>query len=290
MAKKTLLSKQNVARKRPDKRRPFVRELFRFLTSVTFKVLILIVGMASVSFMFIYLYNCMINSPYLKLEYIQISGVDDEIKDELIEISGLNEDMSLLAINPNHIKARMEKHPWVRSVQMEKRFPHTLIVKAEKESPSALVVFDRLYYINRWGTVFKEVEQGDDIDYPVITGVSKTSDNAGEKLAMASAMLEAFESETGWLSLDEISEIHINDGGDALIYSMSLPVAVRMGADDLEQGKSRLKKLVKHLQGSDMINTVKVIDMNYLDGAVVSFKRTDSLIRSLGETKTTAGL
>jgi len=290
MSRKTLLSKQSVARKRPDKRRPFLRELFRFMTSVSFKVLILIVGMASVSFMFIYLYKCMINSPYLKLEYIQISGVDDEIKSELIGVSGLNDGMSLLTVNPNQIKARMEKHPWVRAVQLEKRFPHTLLVKVEKESPRALVVFERLYYMNRWGIVFKEVEQGEDIDYPVITGVSRTSDKAGEKLNVASAILDAFESETGWLSLDDISEIHVNDGGDALIYSMSMPVAVRMGVEDLENGKSRLKKLLSHLQGSNVIDTVKVIDMNYLDGAVVSFKRTDNLIRSLAKENVTAGL
>jgi len=290
MSKKTLLSKQSVARNRPEKGRPLLREMFRFLTSVSFKVLILIAGMASVSFMFIYLYKCLINSPYLRLEYIQISGTDEVIKNELIEISGLNEGVSLLTINPNRIKVKMEQHPWVRTVQLEKRFPHTLIVKAEKESPRALVVFDSLCYMNRWGTVFKEVEQGDDVDYPVITGVSKVDDDAGKKLAMAAAILDGFESETGWLSLDDISEIHVNDGGDALIYSMSMPVAVRMGADNLEKGKSRLKKLVAHLKGSNMIDTIKVIDMNYLDGAVVSFKKQDSLISSLAEGEATAGL
>lgn len=290
MSKKTLLSKQSVARKRPDKERPILREMFRFLTSVSFKVLILIIGMASVSFMFIYFYKCLINSPYLKLEYIQISGMDEETKSELIEISGLNEGMSLLTINPNRIKARMEQHPWVRTVQLEKRFPHTLVVKAEKESPRALVLFESLFYMNRWGTVFKEVEQGDDVDYPVITGVSRSDDDAGKKLAMAAEILDGFESETGWLSLDDISEIHVNDGGDALIYSLSLPVAVRLGVDNLEQGKSRLKRLVTHLEGSNVIDTIKVIDMNYLDGAVVSFKRPDRLISSLGKEKTTAGL
>ncbi len=290
MAKKTLLAKQTVTRKRPEKKRPIFRDLFRFVMSVSFKVSILIIGMVSLSLLFIFLYNCLIDSPYIKLKYIQITGVDEGIKRELIKISGLNDKLSLLTINPNEIKARMEKHPWVRSVQLEKRLPHTLVVKAEKESPRALVVFDKLFYMNRWGTVFKELEQGDDTDYPVITGISKTADNTSEKLTMAAAMLDSFESETGLLSIDDISEIHVNDGGDALIYSISLPVAVRIGQDDLEEGKSRLKRLVRYLQGESVIDMVKVIDMNYLDGAVVSFKEPDSLMPSSGAKELTEGL
>jgi hypothetical protein len=144
--------------------------------------------------------------------------------------------------------------------------------------------------MNRWGKVFKELDEGDNADFPVITGVSRTAGNADEKLALAAGILDSFASETGLLSLDDISEIHVNDGGDALIYSISMPVAVRMGVDDLEKGKSRLKRLVRYLQGSSVIDTVKVIDMNYLDGAVVSFKKADNSSKPAEEGDLTVGL
>jgi cell division septal protein FtsQ len=290
MAKKALLSNQSVSRKRTESRRPFFGDLLRFVTSVSFKVSILIVGMISVSLLFVYLYKALVNSSYLKLRSVQVTGVDDGMKRQIIMMAGLNENLSLLTLNPNEIKAKIEKHPWVRSVELEKQFPHTLIIKAEKESPRALVLFDKFFYMNRWGKVFKELDEGENTDFPVITGVSKTADNADEKLALAAGILDSFASETGLLSLDDISEIHVNDGGDALIYSISLPVAVRMGMKDLEKGKSRLKKLVRHLQGSSVIDTVKVIDMNYLDGAVVSFKKQDSSSPPAEEGDLTVGL
>jgi cell division protein FtsQ len=291
MIKKAMLKNQTVTRKRVESnRRPFFRDVFRFVTSVSFKVSILIIGMISVSLMFIYLYRYMINSPYVKLKFIQISGVDDGIKREMIKMAGLNEGMSLLTINPNDIKAKMEKHPWIRSVELEKRFPHTLIVKAEKESPRAMVLFDKMFYMNRWGKVFKELDKDDDVDYPVITGVSKTDDNAEEKLALAAGILDSFESETGLLSLSDISEIHVNTGGDAMIYSISMPVAIRMSGGNLEEGKNRIKRLVRYLQNSNVIDTVRVIDMNYLDGAVVSFKKQESLAESEKDENLTVGL
>jgi len=289
MGKDALLSKQAVTRKQPDNK-PFLRDLLRFATSVSFKVLILIVGMISVSLLFLYLYKCLVSSAYFKLEYVQVSGVDDGIKRELIKLAGLNENLSLLTINPNELKAKMEKHPWIRSVELEKRFPHTLVIKAEKESPRALVLFDKLFYMNKWGKVFKEIDKGDGIDYPVITGILRTAENAGEKLKLAACILDNFEKETGLLSLNDISEIHVNDGGDALIYSISIPVAIRMSEENLKEGKSRLKRLVKYLQDSSVIETVKVIDMDYLDGAVVSFKKPESMAASEKEENRTVGL
>src|SRR4030042_4421384 len=104
MRKKALLSNQSVTRKRKESRRPFFRDLLRFVTSVSFKVLILIVGMISVSFLFVYLYKALINSSYLKLRSIQVAGVDDGMKGQIIKMAGLNENLSLLTINPNEIK------------------------------------------------------------------------------------------------------------------------------------------------------------------------------------------
>lgn len=273
MKKKNLLSKQSVTRKNPRKRSLF-RDLLRFVISVSFKISILIVLMVSVSFIFLYAYRYLINSPYIKLKYIQVTGVDDGIKRELIKMSGLNDELSLLAINPNEIKRKMEKHSWIRTVELEKRFPHTLIIKAEKESPMALVVFDKLFYMNRGGRIFKELDQDDEIDYPVVTGISKGTEEADEKLRLAANILESFASERGFLSLSDISEIHVNDGEDVMIYMISVPAVIRMSGENLEEEKYRLKKLLKHLQDSGRIDTVSVIDMNYHDGAVVSYITT----------------
>jgi len=289
MGKDALLSRQTVTRKQVY-RRPFLRDLLRFVTSVSFKVLILIAGMISVSLMFLYGYKGLTSSSYFKLEYVQVSGVDDEIKRELIKLAGLNENVSLLTINLNEIKAKMEKHPWVRTVELEKRFPHTLVINTEKQSPRALVLFDRLFYMNRWGKVFKEIDSDDSTDFPVITGVSGTDEDSGKKLKMAAGILDDLESETGLLSINDISEIHVNDGGDALIYPISVPVAIRVTDESLKDGKTRLKRLVRYLQNSSVIETVKVIDMDYLDGAVVSFKEPESLAATEKEGGRTVGL
>jgi cell division protein FtsQ len=290
MKKKSVLSHQSVNRKKRQSRRHIVWDLVRFITSVSLKVSLVIVAMISVSLMLVYLYKCIVTSPYIELTDIQITGVDEAVKRQIIRAAGLNGRTCLLTLNPEQIKAKMERHPWIRSVELEKRLPHTLIVKAVKESPVALVSLDKLYYMNKWGRVFKEVEAGDDMDYPVITGVSKDQDNTDEKLTLAAGILGSFASETGHWSLDDVSEIHVNNGGDALIYSLSLPFAIRVTGENLDDQKTKVKQLVNYLQNAGGMEAVSVIDVNYHDGAMVSYKKQDAVDGSEKQKEQPVGL
>ena len=271
MKRRSILDKQSV-KKRGQKDGSRFWKLVRLLTSISFKVSLMLIAMISLSLLFLSLYQYLITSPYIKLEQVIIEGVDGEIKHELMDLSGLNSDLSLLTINLNKIKYNMEEHPWVRSADLEKKFPHTLIVRVEKEIPRALVSLDGLFYMNRWGKIFKEADFTDNKDYPVITGVPLTGEKRDEALKVASLVLELFESETGAWSYGELSEIHVNKGGEISLYSMSLPAVIKMGREELEVKKEELKKIIAHLDKTGRIHMVKAIDLNYRGGAVVSFK------------------
>ena len=144
---------------------------------------------ALISVGFVSLYHYLIASPYMKLQQVKVEGVDRKFRHELIQASGLHSDLSLLAINLNSLKEKLKKHPWVRSVNLERRFPHTLFIQAEKETPWALVVLDKIYYMNRWGEVFKEVGDSEDMDFPVITGVSKQGSEISKQLEEAACIM-----------------------------------------------------------------------------------------------------
>jgi cell division protein FtsQ len=271
MKRKSILDRQSVKRRSPKETSRFWRGI-RLVSSLSFKILLLLTGMISISLLFLYLYQYLITSPYIKLEQVVITGVDKELKRDIIRMAGLSTDMSLLTINLDKIRRTVEMHPWVRKAELEKKFPHTLMIRVEKEVPRALVAFDTLAYMNRWGKIFKEVEGDEDKDFPVITGVSKNDQDRSERLKLAAGILDLFESETGVLSLKEISEIHFSEDGDVSFYSAGLPVMVRMGDKGLAVKKKELAQLIKHLQKTGRAHRVKAIDMNYPDGAVVSFK------------------
>ena len=273
MKRQSVLTKQSVKK---QKKRDFfaVFRVIPLIGSGLLKVLFVVAGIAVISLSFVFLYYYLLSSPYMKLKQVDMEGVDRKIRHELIQACGLNADLSLLELNLNELRQKMETHPWVRSAKLIRRFPHTLIVQAEKESPSALVLLEKVCYMNRWGEVFKEVYEWEDMDFPIITGVSgKNSEAREEQLERAALVLKILEPENGLWSLNELSEIHVDREGRMSIYFNHLNAEIKLMLCDLQSKMDGLKKVTEHLRRTGRIHQVTGINLNHVDGALVSFKK-----------------
>ena len=273
MKRQSVLNKQSV--KKQKKRDLFA--VFRFIPSVgsgLLKVLFVVAGVAVISLSFVFLYYYLVSSPYMKLKQVDMEGVDRKTRHELIQACGLSPDLSLLELNLNELRQKMETHPWIRSVKLIRRFPHTLIVQAEKESPSALVLMEKVCYMNRWGEIIKEANEWEDMDFPVITGVSGKDPKAlKEQLERAALILKTLEPENGLWSLNELSEIHVNRDGRMSIYFNHMTAEIKLMSCDLQSKMDGLKKVAEHLRSTGRIHQVTSINLNHVDGALVSFKK-----------------
>ena len=235
------------------------------------KISFVIVGVAMVSLLFASLYEYLVKSPFMRLEEVIVRGGDEEFKEDVLKIARLKPDASLLSLKLDALKGRIEKHPWIGAVDLEKRFPRTLVIQVEKEEPLAIVALDHLYYMNRQGFVFTKVDQTGELDYPVITGVSMEKGGRKGRLDWAVRILKILESEKGPWSLADLSEAHFNGDGLIHLYFSSLPM-VRIREGELGNRIGDLKKVIGHLQDTGQIHMVRVINLNYHDGAVVSYK------------------
>lgn len=272
MKRKTILKQQNVKRKNGGR----FSELWRTTRSVGswgLKISALLTGLACISLLFVTLYSYLLTSPYIRLEQVEIAGVDEGMKKELQEMSGLSFELSLLAINVDDVQEKLEKHPWVRAVEVEKQFPHALLIRVEKEEPRALVAAGKLYYMNRFGKMFKEVGPDEALDFPIITGVSSDEVDREKQVGFSLQLLQILESGKDPWSMKNLSEIHVRKDGDVSLYFSFLPAAVKLRMQNLESKMEELKKVVEHLNSTGRIQTVKAIHLNYGEGAVVSFKK-----------------
>jgi len=285
MKRQSILNNQSVRKRGKGSVFLFFNAIHR-LGSCLLKVSLLFVVIGVISISFLSLYHYLLKSPYIRLEEVDVRGVDGEIKNDLIKMCGLDDKRSLLALHLNELKQKMEKHPWIRSVKLERRFPHILIVQAEKEIPLALVLRDKVYYMNRRGEAFKEVDKSEEMDFPVITGLSKEEADVKKQLGLAVFIIKILESEEGLWSLNELSEINVKKDGGLSLYFNHLPVEIKLMSDlpaiagsayegkwaeDFSNRLDGLKKVADHLRQTGRIHQVTKIDLNYVDGAVVTF-------------------
>jgi cell division protein FtsQ len=268
---KSVLKKQAV-KKRKRKTSSNMWRITRFLFSYSLKFSCLVAGLLLISLLFLYLYENLLSSPYIRLERVIVDGVDGNLRHALMKMSELKPDTSLLSLRLDELKQRMEKHPWIRSVNLEKRFPHTLVIKAEKEKPYAIVVTGNLHYMNRWGKIFRRVGKTSPMDFPLVTGISTRGSDREKQLQLAASVLRVLEAEKGPLSLAQLSEVHVEKTGHISLYFLSLPAVIELEGVQLKRKMEDLKRLVEHLKRSGRIQMVKRINLIYTEGAVVSYK------------------
>ncbi|MBW1919879.1 MAG: FtsQ-type POTRA domain-containing protein [Deltaproteobacteria bacterium] len=277
MKQRVALKRQAVSRKtgrKKGKAPSKMRYISSFIGSCFLKVVFFITVGVAVSMAFLFLYEYLLRSPYIRLEKVVFKGIDYELKDELMKRANLDFNLSLLAINLRDVKSNLETHPWVRDVEVEKRFPHTLVIKVEKEVPWAIVAAGKLYYMDRGGHIFKEVTDSDNLDFPVLTGISLSGQGMEDRLREAVNVLHVFEKEEDPWSLENLSEVHIEENGEVSLYFLFLPAVIQSRVEDLPEKMGDLRRLVEHLNNSGRIHMVKSINLNYREGAAVAFRKS----------------
>lgn len=251
---------------------PKKRGLIRGFVSTISKLLIFLAILTGTSLTFMLLYNYLLTSPYMILEEVQIQGVAPPIQGELIQMAGLDRRQSLLSLNLSELKHKMEQHPWVETVNVERRFPHTLIVTAQKEVPIAVVLRNQFFYLNRKGATFKPVLPFENMDLPIVTGISETDRKCEEKQKRVAQVLALLEHEKGPYSVKNLSEAHLKETGEITLYFSHIQAGVTFLWDQLAQNMEGLKRLTKHLEKTGKMDMVNHINLNHADGAVVTFK------------------
>lgn len=235
------------------------------------KVFLFLLVLGGLSLAFVSGSQFLTSSSYFRLRNIVVTGVSDDLREELIKISGLKERESLFSIDPATIKRNIEGHPWIRSVSLKKEFPHTLHIKAENEEAVALVLLERMHLMDKGGVIFKEVERDDSVDFPVVTGLSTGDKKNGAYLKEVASLLDALYLVDTPLSVKGLSEIHVEEDGALTVYFNRLPFKVFFGRDDFIRKIDSLRHIIKHVQVTHRLYQVRSIDLDYADRAVVAF-------------------
>ncbi len=216
-------------------------------------------------------------SDFFQVTATNIKGCRRTTKNQILELSGIDIHTNILAMNKSQVKSRIEKHEWVESVDIVREWPNLLIISVKERVPVALVnVKDGLYYLDRNGVAFARVLPPEDMDFPVITGLTAETWPAkvtGSPLEEALDFLKYAGQGGAILPKQSISEIHLGADGGITLYLVDRPFPIRLGKGDILSKYQRLAKVLYRLyKGKEFSDTV-YIDMEYLTNKVLVRKQ-----------------
>ena len=128
--------------------------------------------------------KAVLHSSLFNISQIDVEGELIHVTPEEIRLlSGvtLQDNLPFLAIKD--VSKALLKHPWIKEVVIRKQLPNTLIITVWEHHPLALLEDEKLYLVDTEGIIFKQVEDEDCANLPLIKGFKvkkKRKEEGGE--------------------------------------------------------------------------------------------------------------
>lgn len=214
-----------------------------------------------------------------KIQDISISGCQITGPSEIKTLAGFDYNTSLFSATPEKVLAALVKHPWIKSAKVKRQWPDGINIEVYEHSINALLVLgpleeEKFYYINSKGEAIAPVQIGQDIDYPVITGMNTLSEEKrDEPLKDAIAFLKLIGSNDPNLPAQSVSEIHVDIMDGMIVHLVEFPFPIYFGKGEVKKKYKQLRKvlavLYKKRNRNIDISQIEYIRMDYNENKVL---------------------
>jgi hypothetical protein len=212
---------------------------------------------------------------------LELSGNRMVPKEKLQEASGIVlHQTSLIGLDTARIEAQLAAVYWVKRAEVKRVWPSDVRITIEENVPVAILSAPQaqeapLQYIDQKGAVVMPVLAGADVDFPVITGLTDLADRELREKSLAEALifLKKVAGNDPHLPAPSISEIHVNQVGEIVVYMVEYPFPIFFGSGNTSQKYSRLVQVLRALykkpNAKELLSQIEYIQMDYLNDKVL---------------------
>ncbi len=135
----------------------------------------------------------------------------------------------------------------------------------------AIVAIRKLYYVDSDGTVFKEVAAGENVKFPLLTGL-RAEDIMTANPAVRRRIQDAMRlAEMMAQRSHSLSEIHFDAPDRLVVYTTTYPVALHMGWGEWDEKLDRMERMLTLWKGHE--ERLASLDMSFRDQVVARLRR-----------------
>ncbi|MGD9342791.1 MAG: FtsQ-type POTRA domain-containing protein [Desulfuromonadales bacterium] len=213
----------------------------------------------------------LLESGYFGVDQIRVEQHIRVSEGDILDASDINIGDSLFELELHMIGRKIEEHPWIAKAEVERSFPDQVVIRVVERQARAIIDLDYLYYVDRNGEVFKMLESGDELDYPVITGIDRQylldhPNQTQDSLDLALSLMDQLE-QRQLFNLEDVSEIHFDQHDGLIMHTRIGGVPVRMGKQNFYAKLNRLEAIYEDLE--PRLLALKYIDLNVTDRVIV---------------------
>lgn len=218
-------------------------------------------------------YHRLAASDVFRLTELSVHGNRIVARKKIIEQSGLHQGVGLLGFDLSAAQNRIEKLAWIDTASLKVIWPAKVEITVREHRPLALVQeHGGLSYLDGRGRVFARLEPGQELDFPVITGLpaAEEMDEEGQSLRdKAIALLRLAARGNAILPIQAISEVHCDPGRGLVVYLVDHPFPIYMGREHIRTKYYRLVRILDRVYRKKKIAGIREIHMDYMENKVL---------------------
>lgn len=212
---------------------------------------------------------------YFQVETVRVENNHRVSREDVLALSNIEPGTSIFDLDLARIGRKIEENPWIASAEVSRLFPREVVIDIRERQPKAILSLDYLYYVDAGGEIFKLLDAGDNLDLPVITGLSTEQlqtdgDEVKQRIQEAVALIDDL-GKRQVLKLDNISEVHIDQSGAYQLVTACGGIPIRLGYTGFAAKLDRLERVFAGLKPQLM--ALKYIDLNVADRVIVRVDR-----------------
>jgi cell division protein FtsQ len=244
---------------------------------VFLKYVLIVCGVIDAILVLLLVYLFFLHMPYFNLQHVEVTGNRRLSRAEVVEASETVAGINLLTVDLGAIAARLQRHPWIHSAAVYRRFPGSLIIEIEERTPRAILSAEKLYYVDDRAQFFTRLLPGDSVDYPLFTGISpedlkSRGPEIQELIRRGLAMLETMERDGSGMEPSAVAEVRLSlDEGLSLRTRDDRRVV--LGNDNFESKLQRYARLKGFLIRRGEWQNARIINLDFKDRAVVRWDK-----------------
>jgi len=238
-------------RRRPPARvrvAPTARQLARLAAGVACAGVVLAAGPAVV--------RRFQHHPYFAVREVVVHGTRRLPPDAVRRIAGVEPGISVWDVDHRVAEGRLLEDPWVRWANVRRQLPHRVVIRVREERPAAILAMDgtakepSLWYVAAPARVVAPVGEGDQRDFPYLTGLTREDVDGGAAFG-PQAIRQALRLVRAAARRGPVSEVHVDRRRGLTLLPVEPAVPVEIGWGRYAEKLARLPPVLAQWTGRE---------------------------------------
>ena len=262
------------------------RKRNKMLKRFVFGLKLMVVGTALVfvSLLFVFSYDFLTQCDYFKAKELMVNGAHRLTQNQVLQQANITTGVNIFSVNLSKVRKRLLAHSWIEDAEVRRELPSGINIRIKEQKPLAVLDLGRKFIINTHGEIFKEMDEADHYNLPMISGLEFSDINVkGESRSIpfdaVMNILGLGQKPESVLPYSLIKKIYVDREMGLTIYAFDHIREIKIGYNNYPDKYAMLKDVLYYLEKNGGFSRLESIDLNNLNRVVVNPAKIESVAK-----------